>query len=148
MSCLFCAIAAGSEPASIVWQDESCVAFMDLFPVSDGHVLVIPRTHAAHIGELAPPLRAHLLEIACRVMTAQAAAGIRCDANNLLVNDGKAANQHVPHVHLHVIPRRHGDGRSTLWRFATRLLNRRDLDERRRRLDAMAARLGAAMQEG
>lgn len=145
--CIFCDIVAGRAPASIVAEDAHCIAFMDLFPVSEGHVLVVPRTHAPLVGQLEPAVRAALLEMACRVMAAQQRAGLAVDANNLLVNDGKAANQHVPHVHLHVIPRRGHDLGGILGRFATRFLNPFGLDARRRRLDALAARLGAALRD-
>ncbi len=98
------------------------MAFMDVFPWAPGHVLVIPHLHARHLHELEAPLRAHLLEVANRVRLAMPAAGIPCDGANFFVNDGKAANQSVAHVHLHVLPRQYGDGLQVLRSFTTRWL--------------------------
>ncbi|MFZ5724719.1 MAG: HIT family protein [Pseudomonadota bacterium] len=148
MSCIFCEVVAGRAPASIVWQDEVCVAFMDLFPLSEGHVLVVPRTHAPLLNELPVAIRDHLFRIACRVIAAQKTAGLHVDGANLLVNDGKPANQHVPHVHVHLVPRTGSDHLGAVgFRFATRFLNPFGLDARRRRLDGLAARIAAAMTE-
>lgn len=146
MSCIFCAVLAGEAPASVVWQDDICVAFMDLFPLTEGHVLVVPRQHAALLNELPEPVRDHLFRIACRVIAAQKQLGLHADGANLLVNDGKPANQHVPHVHVHLIPRRGGEQLGLIGvRFATRFLNPFGMDARRQRLDQLAAELAARM---
>lgn len=142
---MFCAVVAGQAPASIVWQDDHCVAFMDLFPLNEGHVLVVPRVHAPLLNELPADLRDHLFRVACRVIAAQKAIGLHADGANLVVNDGKPANQHVPHVHVHLIPRDGGDLAAIGVRMATRFLNPFGMDARRRRLDALATRLAAAM---
>jgi diadenosine tetraphosphate (Ap4A) HIT family hydrolase len=145
MGCIFCDVVAGRAPASIVWQDDTCIAFMDLFPLHAGHVLVVPRVHAALLNELPEATRDHLFRIGCRVIAAQKKLGLHADGANLLVNDGKPANQHVPHVHVHLVPRDGGDLGKVGWRFATRFLNPFGMDERRRELDALAARLAAVM---
>lgn len=145
--CIFCEVLAGRAPASLVWQDEHCMAFMDLFPLAEGHVLVIPRQHAPLLNGLDAPLRDHLFRVACRVIEAQKKAGLHADAANLLVNDGRDANQHVPHVHIHLIPRGSRDGLGAVgFRFATRFLNPFGMDEKRRRLDALAARIAQHMR--
>ncbi len=118
-SCLFCEIVSGSRPGATVFRDEVCLALMDLFPVSAGHVLVIPVRHAVLLEELTGAERSHILEAAVRIMKAQKAAGLGSGVN-LLVNDGKAANQHIPHVHVHLVPRRTGDTLSTLLQFVSR----------------------------
>lgn len=144
--CIFCAIVAGRLPASRVWEDEHCIAFMDLFPLREGHVLVVPRTHSPLLNGLDAGLRDHLFRVACRVIAAQKIVGLHVDGANLLVNDGKPANQHVPHVHIHLIPRDGGDLGRVSWRFATRFVNPAlRSDAHRRRLDALAARLAEAM---
>lgn len=144
--CIFCAVVAGQVPASIVWQDDTCIALMDLFPLHEGHVLVMPRTHAPLLNDLPASTRDHLFRVACRVIAAQKMLGLHADGANLLVNDGKPANQHVPHVHIHLIPRDSGDLGKVGLRFATRFLNPFGMDARRQRLDALAGRLAAAMQ--
>jgi histidine triad (HIT) family protein len=145
MGCLFCEIAAGRREASIVHSDEVCIAFMDLHPVCEGHVLVIPRRHAERIDALDARERGRVMEIATAVRVAQSRAGFAAEGANLLLNDGAAANQHVPHLHVHVVPRRRGDGLKIGWRFATRMLDVFGRASRRARLDASASKLRAAM---
>ena len=147
--CIFCAVVAGKAPASIVWQDETCIAFMDLFPLRHGHVLVVPRQHAALLNELPATTRDHLFRVGCQVIAAQKAIGLHADGANLLVNDGKPANQHVPHVHVHLLPRDGSDLGAIGLQAATRFLNPRLRGAaHRRRLDDLAARLAAALAAG
>jgi len=141
--CPFCAIVRGEAPASVVHQDERCVAVLDIHPVRPGHVLVIPRRHAVFVHELAAAERASLLEVAARVSLAQKAAGLPRQGGTLLVNDGPAAGQHVPHVHLHVIPRARGDLPAVARRYLARAFNRSGRAADRAALDALAARLRA-----
>lgn len=108
-ACIFCRIVAGAAPASVVWADEQLLAFLDIYPLRIGHVLVIPRTHAVRLSELPSGVRAHLFDVATGIGDALRASSLRCDDVNIVVNDGRAANQTVPHVHAHVLPRRRGD---------------------------------------
>jgi histidine triad (HIT) family protein len=108
--CIFCDILAGQSPASVIHEDALATVILDLFPVSDGHALVISRQHAAQVEGLDRGTLTHMLALAERVMAAQKQLDPSIEAHNLLINDGKVANQHVPHVHLHIIPRRRGDG--------------------------------------
>jgi diadenosine tetraphosphate (Ap4A) HIT family hydrolase len=108
--CVFCAIVAGTAPASLVWQDECAVAFMDIRPVNPGHVLVVPRVHAASLSELDPAVGAHLFQVAMRLAPAVRRSGVACEGIALFLADGQAAGQQVMHVHLHILPRFHGDG--------------------------------------
>lgn len=103
--CLFCKIAAKTEPAVRVHEDDICIAFMDIHPLGKGHVLVIPRQHAQKLDELDAARRMHLYAVCDRIVAAQRRAGFGVNGSHLLLNDGKAANQHVPHVHFHLIPR-------------------------------------------
>ena len=109
-------IIAGRLPASFVHQDEQCVAFMDIRPIRPGHVLVVPRQSVPTLDELTDAQRAHLFEVAGRVARAQRQA-LGSRAQHLLVNDGRAASQTVPHVHIHVIPRYLDDSMTTLTRM-------------------------------
>lgn len=145
--CIFCQIEAGLAPASIVYQDEYALAFLDLFPMNLGHTLVIPRQHAVQIEELAPDLRSHLFEITAAVVKAQKAAGLPCDGNNIFINDGPAANQHVPHVHIHSLPRKQGDLLKTVYTFATRFKNFFGQAALRQKLDEQAEKIAAHMPE-
>jgi histidine triad (HIT) family protein len=106
--CIFCAIAAGTLPAERIHEDERTVAFLDLFPAADGHVLVIPRAHAEDIHGADPA------DLAACAKTAQLIAGrvtgaLGCDGVTITQSNGRAAGQTVFHYHVHVIPRFDGD---------------------------------------
>jgi histidine triad (HIT) family protein len=110
MSCLFCDIAAGEEEASIVYEDERVFAVMDIQPVTPGHLMVVPKRHAAYLADLEDDDSDALLGVARRAAAALRASGLRCEGVNLFLADGEAAGQDVFHVHLHVLPRFEGDG--------------------------------------
>lgn len=103
-SCLFCAIVAGTIPSTRVDEDERTVSFMDINPASDGHLLVVPRAHAADLTDITPE------DLSACALTAQRLAGrqlvtLGADGVNLLHCCGEAAWQSVFHFHFHVIPR-------------------------------------------
>jgi histidine triad (HIT) family protein len=108
--CIFCSIVGGSADAAIVYRDDLVVAFMDIHPVNPGHVLVIPARHATGLLDLPEETGARIFRVAQRVSAAIRASGLRCDGINLILADGRAAMQEIPHVHLHVVPRFVGDG--------------------------------------
>lgn len=141
--CLFCRIIRGELPASVVHEDEACVAFLDIHPVRPGHALVVPRRHAVLVHELTPAERAALMEAAARIGVAQGAAGLPREGGTLVVNDGAAAGQHVPHAHLHVIPRARGDLATVARQYLGRVFGRFGRPADRAALDALAARIRA-----
>jgi histidine triad (HIT) family protein len=108
-SCPFCAIARGAAPASVVLDEGKVLAFMDWRQAVPGHVLVIPRRHVPDIYALADDEAAAVMQAAVRVARALRAA---CDPPglNLWQSNGEAGGQEVFHFHLHVHPRRIGDG--------------------------------------
>jgi diadenosine tetraphosphate (Ap4A) HIT family hydrolase len=108
--CVFCAIAAGRADASFVYEDETAVAFMDLHPVTPGHLLVVPRKHTVGLEDLDPAIGAHIWSVGHDMARALRRSGIRCEGINVFVCDGEVAFQTVFHFHLHVIPRYAGDG--------------------------------------
>jgi diadenosine tetraphosphate (Ap4A) HIT family hydrolase len=139
--CVFCRIVAGDVESSRVHEEARVVAFMDIQPVNPGHVLVVPREHAASLAELDDRDAAAMMAAARRVAGALRRSGLRCDGVNLWLADGDAAGQDVFHVHLHVVPRFEGDG------FALELpadIRVRDRPE----LDATAARIRSAFCAG
>lgn len=108
MSCVFCAIAAGDIPATVVLSTEQVVAFRDLNPVAPVHVLVIPREHYQNVAELAadPAATAEVMAVAAQVAAAEGLdQGFR-----LVFNTGRDGGQEVDHVHAHVI-----GGRQMSW---------------------------------
>lgn len=110
MNCIFCAIITGKAPASILYEDDRCVAFLDIQPVNPGHLLVVPRQHAVDLAALDPEDGARLFRVGQQIARALRGSGLRCEGVNFFLADGVAAGQEVPHVHLHVFPRYAGDG--------------------------------------
>lgn len=109
-ACVFCEIVNETAPASMVYADEQAVAFLDIQPVNEGHLLVVPRVHAASLAEMDVRTGCHLFRLAMNLSKAVRQSGLRCDGVNLFLADGQAAGQEIFHVHLHVIPRFRGDG--------------------------------------
>jgi len=107
--CLICDIVTGHEISSRVYEDDDVLAFMDLFPVNPGHVLVAPKVHAPGLIDLDLDLGMNLWRVAHRLARAVRETALRCEGVNLFLADGQAAFQEVLHVHLHVIPRFVGD---------------------------------------
>jgi histidine triad (HIT) family protein len=137
--CVFCAIVAGQAEASVVGESERALAVLDIQPVTAGHTLVVPRTHAARLAELEPVDGAEVFRLGQRVAAALYASNLRADGVNFFLADGQAAGQEVFHVHLHVLPRFSGDG------FGLRLPDDYRVRERAE-LDEVAARIRAAWQ--
>jgi diadenosine tetraphosphate (Ap4A) HIT family hydrolase len=139
--CIFCEIVAGRAPASVVFEDDRFLALLDIHPMRPGHTLVIPRRHVVRLDELGADGLA-LFGFATRVARA-VRAGLPCDDVNLVLNDGPAANQTVPHAHVHVIPRRKGDLAALLGRLLVRPIQPKLGAAPRRELDAAAAAIRA-----
>ena len=137
--CVFCAIVAGTEPASVVWEDSLAMAFMDLRQPNPGHVLVVPRAHIADILELDDHTGAALMAGTTRVARGVARA-FAPDGLNVWQSTGEAAGQEVFHLHLHVMPRQTGD---TLFRPYTEL----PPPTPRATLDALAEELRGQLPE-
>ncbi len=111
--CVFDRILAGEARAHWVLDEPALAAFLDVRPVFKGHTLVVPRDHFATVAELPPGALSGLTEAARRIAAAQREA-LGCDGTLFLLND--VISQSVPHVHLHVIPRRRKDGlRGFMW---------------------------------
>jgi histidine triad (HIT) family protein len=114
MECVFCSIRNGQVPAVVVAEDERALAIMDINPINDGHVLVIPRVHAATLFEIAEEDLLAAIRLARRVATG-IRKGLAPDGLNLIQNNGAAAFQSMPHFHLHLIPRWMDDGKGFTW---------------------------------
>ena len=109
-ACIFCAIVARQAEASVVYEDNTAVVFMDLNPVTPGHLLVVPRTHTVGFEDLDEATGAHVWSVGHQMARALRRSGLRCDGINVFIADGEVAFQEVFHFHLHVIPRYAGDG--------------------------------------
>jgi diadenosine tetraphosphate (Ap4A) HIT family hydrolase len=108
-SCVICRIACGDEASSLAYQDEDLVAFMDLYPVTPGHTLIAPRIHVPSLSELDERVGALMWRLGHRIAKELRSTSVRCEGVNLLLADGEAAFQEIPHCHLHVFPRYPGD---------------------------------------
>lgn len=108
--CVFCKLISGELEVSVIYQDELCLALMDIQPINPGHALVVPRRHAPYLGDLDAEEGAQMFRVAQRVAAALRECGVKCEGVNFFLADGEAAGQEVFHVHLHVFPRYSGDG--------------------------------------
>lgn len=124
MTCVFCAIVAGTAPAIGVYEDDDYLGFLDIRPFTRGHTLVIPKAHSVDLSDTPPETLAGLLTVGQRIARATRSSALAATGNNVAINDGKSAMQSVSHIHLHVIPRRDGDRAS----FVKGMLLRRDRD--------------------
>ena len=107
MSCIFCNIVSGGIPSRKVYETPNSLAFLDAFPLVLGHVLVIPKAHHVKIQEMTRQENADLFE-AVKVVTEKVE---RLAPSSLVaIHNGKESGQEVPHVHVHVIPRKQEDG--------------------------------------
>ena len=112
--CIFCAIATGEGPATIVAQDDRTVAFMDIMPATRGHLLVIPRAHSVDLLSVDPDDLAATVQ-AAKAMAQRVKDRLGADGVNLLNSCGSAAWQTVFHFHVHVIPRYDDDPLKLPW---------------------------------
>ncbi len=112
--CVFCKIIAGAIPSHLVYEDDAVRAFLDIGPLSPGHLLLVPIEHYRTMEETpeqtAASLGAALPRLVSAVRQATGAAGV-----NVLQNNGRCAGQEVEHVHVHIIPRSSGDGLGYRW---------------------------------
>ena len=110
MTSIFAKILNGEVPATFVYQDELVSAFMDVQPITPGHVLVIPNREVASLSELDQTTAIHLWRVGHRIALALKNSTLSCEGVNLLLADGEMAGQDVPHLHLHIFPRFRDDG--------------------------------------
>ncbi len=112
-SCVFCQIIAGDLPAERVLETDDLVAFLDTRPVFKGHVLLVPREHVDTLPDLPAALRDPFLQGAQRIAVAVKDA---LGAQGSFVAINNTVSQSVPHLHVHVVPRRRKDGlRGFFW---------------------------------
>ncbi len=133
--CTFCDIVSGDQAADIVFEDETSLAFLDIRPVFPGHTLLIPRTHVETLPDLPDELVGPLFTNA-RLLSKAIPDALKADGSFVAINN--KISQSVPHLHVHVVPRRAKDGlRGFFW---PRTKYRSD-DERTRVADAIRARV-------
>jgi histidine triad (HIT) family protein len=115
MNCTFCRILNNELPASRVYEDEHTLAFLDIHPIAQGHTLVVPKRHIESYTDLSTEEVSQLAQVGRLIAEHLKSAVEGCEGISLSLADGTSAGQEVPHAHLHVIPRRCGDGFG--WKF-------------------------------
>jgi histidine triad (HIT) family protein len=104
VGCVFCDIVRGSTPSHVLYQDEDYIAILDKYPIAFGHTLVMPKKHFERVNDLSirefSALYARVYALN-RIITSR----MNASASHISINDGAAANQLIPHVHVHIIPR-------------------------------------------
>jgi len=106
--CVFCAIVNKQIPASIIYEDEKVLAFLDINPLTEGHTLVIPKNHAENIFDISEENLKHISIVAQKIANKMKEV-MHAEGVNLIQASGQAADQQVSHFHLHIIPRKNTD---------------------------------------
>lgn len=112
--CIFCKIIAVEIPASVIFENESVITLLDIGPLAEGHLLVVPRRHFSKLSDL-PPAESSQLGAVLPAMARALLEVTQAEGFNVLVNEGRSAGQLVPHVHFHLIPRTSGDKLGYRW---------------------------------
>ena len=138
--CIFCDLIRGAAEVSICYEDATAIAFLDIQPVNAGHVLVVPREHYEVLQDIPKEVGAHLYQVAAKLIPVVQTAADATDMN-IVVNSGAAAGQNVMHYHIHLIPRKNGDGFDVPLPFTGSVM------PNRQQLDAMAALIGSMLRD-
>jgi histidine triad (HIT) family protein len=103
-NCIFCRIIQKDIPNAIIYENDKFLAFMDKYPINHGHTLIVPKQHYGNILEMPAELVGEMYSLIPRLANAITSV-IESDGFNINQNNGKSANQIVPHVHVHIVPR-------------------------------------------
>ena len=131
--CLFCRIVSGELPATIVYEDDDSVAFLDHRPLFHGHTLLVPREHVETLGELSSKMVGPYFEAAQLLSRAVESA---MDAEGTFVAMNNRISQSVPHLHVHVVPRRRKDGLKGFFWPRTKYKGDEEMEEVRKKITA------------
>lgn len=111
MDCIFCKIIAGELPSHKIYEDESVIAILNIYPVCDGHALVIPKAHATDLLETSEADALAMMR-AIKKITPAILQSLGADGCNLGMNNGASAGQEIAHTHIHIMPRKTGEPRN------------------------------------
>lgn len=113
-NCIFCKIIAGEIQAAVVYKDDAVLAFLDIGPLADGHLLIMPREHYTRLTDVPAQICAQVASTL--PMLGRAALEVtKAEGFNVLLNQGSIAGQAVPHIHFHIIPRKKDDQLGYRW---------------------------------
>jgi len=133
--CVFCKVLSGSLPGSFVYKGDRTSAFLDIHPINDGHILVLPNQHVRNFSELDDLQITDLFSVGQKLYRALRESGIRCEGANFFISEESVAGQEVEHVHLHIVPRFSDDGQKIGFKHADHV-SREEFQE-------IAAKIGA-----
>lgn len=103
-NCIFCKIANHEIPGKIIFEDDECIAFLDLSQTTDGHTLVIPKKHYDHFLDVDKETLSHMIQVSQKVAN-QIQQQLNAKGFNIITNMNEVAGQSVKHFHIHIIPR-------------------------------------------
>lgn len=109
-NCIFCKIIKGDIPSYTIYEDDEFKVILDVGPVAKGHALILPKDHYENFYELPEDVAIKVIKLAKKLMV-KITDALGCDGFNILQNNKEAADQTVPHYHMHLIPRYEGGQR-------------------------------------
>ena len=131
--CLFCRIVSGEVPATLVYVDKNAIAFLDHRPLFHGHTLLVPHEHFETLVDLPPPLVGSFFEAAQKLAQAVEFA---MEAEGTFVAMNNRVSQSVPHLHVHIVPRRRKDGLKGFFWPRTKYKSIEEMEEVKRKISA------------
>jgi len=132
LACIFCDIVNKSVSGYIIFEDEVHIAFLDKYPISIGHTLVLPKTHFERVNQMSQDAFCALYSLVY-TLNKRITSRVAATASHISINDGAAANQLIPHVHVHIIPRNPTESAGF---SARKLLRDEQMEEIRKKLAA------------
>jgi len=112
--CIFCKIIAGEVPCVKIYENDHVLSFLDIGPVSEGHILVVFKQHTCSVDQTAPLAMAEIAKVLPK-LAGSVKNAMAADGYNVLCNNGTSAGQVVEHLHFHIIPRKENDGVFNQW---------------------------------
>ena len=112
-NCIFCKIIGGEISARVIMQNEKAMALLDAFPLASGHTLVIPKSHYAKVQQMSDLDAAAVFDLVWKLAGAVETAS-QVNASTIAIHNGSDAGQEVPHVHVHIVPRKTSDGEGAI----------------------------------
>lgn len=130
LNCVFCDIVQRAVPSNVIYEDEEFIAILDKYPISIGHTLVMPKKHFGRVQDIS---QKEFCAMYARVhaLNALITSRLGASASHISINDGAAANQLIPHVHVHIIPRSENDSAGFT---ARKLVRAEEMDQIREKL--------------
>ena len=139
-NCLFCRIVSGELPATIVYEDDNSVAFLDHRPLFHGHTLLVPREHVETLGELSTKILAPYFE-AAQLLSRVVESAMEAEGTFVAMNN--RVSQSVPHLHVHVVPRRKKDGLKGFFWPRTKYKSDEEMEEVKKKITAALKKIKA-----